>query len=87
MVGSVGSHMILRSYHFCDLATILNFLMRWNRKIMRFYDPDHDFDNHASEGKKGTRIVSSIALDNSGNIIVYKHFKISRNIVTYNYYG
>ena len=52
MVGLVGSHMILRSYHFCDLATILNFLVRWDRKIVRFYDPDHDFNNHASEGKK-----------------------------------
>ena len=59
MVGSVGSRKILRSYvilhdirsyiwsyHFCDPATILNFLVRWDRKIVRFYDPDRDFDNH-----------------------------------------
>ena len=40
-VESVGSHTILRnptqsyirSYHFCDPATILNFLVRWDRKI------------------------------------------------------
>ena len=38
----------VRSYHFCDLVTILNFLVRWDRKIMRFYDPDHDFDNHGA---------------------------------------
>ena len=37
----------IRSYHFCDLATILNFLVRWDRKIMWFYDSDRDFDNHA----------------------------------------
>ena len=50
MVGSVGSHTILcdptRSYHFCDPTTILKFLMKWDRKTMRFYDPDRDFDNH-----------------------------------------
>ena len=46
MVGSVESHMILRSYHFCDLTTILNFLVRWDCKIVRFYDPNRDFDNH-----------------------------------------
>ena len=53
-VGLVGSHTILcdptrsyiRSYYFCDPATILNFLVRWDRKIARFYDPDRDFDNH-----------------------------------------
>ena len=41
LVGSVGSHTIL-----CDPAMILNFLVRWDRKIVRFYDPDRDFDNH-----------------------------------------
>ena len=39
----------IRSYHFCDPATILNFLVRWDRKIVRFYDPDRDFDNHAEK--------------------------------------
>ena len=56
MVGSVGSHTILcdptRSYHFCDPATILNFLVRWDHKIVRFYDPDCDFDNHDYENVK-----------------------------------
>ena len=46
MVGSVGSHTILRSYAILPLHTILNFLVRWDRKIVRFYDPDCDFDNH-----------------------------------------
>ena len=36
----------IRSYHFCDLATILNFLVRLDRKIVQFYDPDCNFDNH-----------------------------------------
>ena len=31
---------------FCDPATILNFFVRWDHKIVRFYDPDRDFDNH-----------------------------------------
>ena len=26
----------IRSYHFCNLATILNFLVRWDRKVVRF---------------------------------------------------
>ena len=38
----------IQSYHFYNSATILNFLVRWNRKIMRFYNPDYDFDNHSS---------------------------------------
>ena len=25
---------------------ILNFLVRWDRKIVRFYDLERDFDNH-----------------------------------------
>ena len=36
----------IRSYHFCDPTTILNFLIRWDHKIVQFYDPDRDFDNH-----------------------------------------
>ena len=36
----------IRSYHFCDPTTILNFLVRWDRKIVQFYDLDRDFDNH-----------------------------------------
>ena len=61
LVGLVGSHMILRSYtifydptrsyvrshHFSDPSAILNVLVRYDRKIVRFYDPDRDFDNHA----------------------------------------
>ena len=47
MVGSVRSHTILRSYAILPLHTILNFLVRWDCKIVRFYDPDRDFDNHA----------------------------------------
>ena len=42
----VGSHTILRSYHFYDPSAILNVLVRWDRKIMRVYDPDRDFNNH-----------------------------------------
>ena len=59
-VGSVKSHTILRSYtilhdptrsyvrsyHFYDPSAILIVLMRWDRKIVRSYDPDRDFDNH-----------------------------------------
>ena len=49
-VESVGSHTILRSYiwsyHFYNPSAILNILIRCNRKIVRFYDPDRDFDNH-----------------------------------------
>ena len=50
----VESHMILydstrsyvRSYHFYDPNAILIVLVRWDHKIVRFYDPDRDFDNH-----------------------------------------
>ena len=42
----------IRSYHFCDLATILNFLVRWDRKVVRFYDPDRDFDNHTRDSTR-----------------------------------
>ena len=46
----VGSHTILydptQSYHFCNPATILNFLVRWDCKIVRFYDSDRNFDNY-----------------------------------------
>ena len=42
----VGSHTILWSYHFYDPSAILNVLVRWDRKIMRVYDPDRDFNNH-----------------------------------------
>ena len=49
-VESVGSHTIwwfyTRSYHFYTPSAILNVLMRWDRKIMRFYNPNRDFDNH-----------------------------------------
>ena len=60
MVGSVESHMILRSYHFCDLTTILNFLVRWDCKIVRFYDPNRDFDNHKPAHDWGFRIFTKI---------------------------
>ena len=50
LVGSVGSYMILRfyirSYHFYDYSAILNVLVIWNRKIVRSYDPNRDFNNH-----------------------------------------
>ena len=46
LVGSVGSHMILHDPMY-DPSTILNVLVRWDRKIVRSYDPDRDFDNHA----------------------------------------
>ena len=36
----------IQSYNFCDFATILNFLVRWDRKIARFYDLNRDFDKH-----------------------------------------
>ena len=49
----VGSHTILydptQSYHFCNPATILNILARWDRKIAWFYDPVRNFDNHDVE--------------------------------------
>ena len=35
-----------RSYYFYDPSAILNVWMRWDRKIVRFYNPDRDFDNH-----------------------------------------
>lgn len=37
----------VRSYHFYDSSAILIVLVRWDRKIVRSYDPDRDFDNHA----------------------------------------
>ena len=46
LIRSVGSHMILRSYHFYNPNAILNVLARWDRKIVRSYDLDRDFDNH-----------------------------------------
>ena len=64
LVGSVESHTILstdptilydstrsyvRSYHFYDPSAILIVLVRWDRKIVRSYDPDRDFDNHACD--------------------------------------
>ena len=39
----------VQSYHFYDPSAILIVLVRWDRKIVRSYDPDRDFDNH---GKK-----------------------------------
>ena len=36
----------IRPYHFCDSTTILNSLVRWDCKIVQFYNPNHDFDNH-----------------------------------------
>ena len=54
LVGSVESHTILydftqsyvRSYHFYDSSVILIVLVRWDRKIVRSYNPYCDFDNH-----------------------------------------
>ena len=48
LVGLVGPHMILRSYHFYDLSAILNVLVIWNCKIVRSYNSDCDFNNHAT---------------------------------------
>ena len=36
----------IQFYNFCDFATILNFLVRWDRKIARFYNLNRDFDKH-----------------------------------------
>ena len=36
----------MQSYNFYDPCVILNVLVRWDRKIVRFYDLDRDFDNH-----------------------------------------
>ena len=51
LVGSIGFHTILqsyiRSYHFYNPGAILNILVRWDRKIVRSYNLDRDFDNHA----------------------------------------
>ena len=44
LVGSVESHTILRMI---PTIFILNILVRWDRKIVRSYDLDRDFDNHA----------------------------------------
>ena len=51
LVGSVESHSILRSYTILhdptyDPSATLIVLVRWDRKIVRSYDPDRDFDNH-----------------------------------------
>ena len=51
LVGSVESHTILRSYTILhdptyDPSATLIVLVRWDRKIVRSYDPDRDFDNH-----------------------------------------
>ena len=47
LVGLVGSPTILlQSYNFYDPSAILNVLVRWDRKIVRSYDPNRDFDNH-----------------------------------------
>ena len=52
LVGSVETHTILRSYirsyHFYDPSAILIVLMRWDRKIVQSYNPDRDFNSHAS---------------------------------------
>ena len=31
------------------IFSILNILVRWDRKIVRSYDPDRDFDNYDSK--------------------------------------
>lgn len=36
----------IRSYYFYDPNAILYILKRWNCKVMQFYDPNHDFNNH-----------------------------------------
>ena len=38
----------IRSYLFYDPSAILNVLVRWDRKIVRSYNSDRDFDNHAT---------------------------------------
>ena len=40
----------MRSYHFYNPSVILNILVRWDRKIVRSYDLDRDFDNHGFIG-------------------------------------
>ena len=61
LVGSVGSHMILWSYiwsyHFYDLTTILNVLVRWNCKIVRSYNTDRDFGNHGWNSKSTLPLI------------------------------
>ena len=54
----------IRSYHFCNPVTILNFLVRWDRKIMRFYDPNRDFDNHALSTLSSSFVLLSLLLTN-----------------------
>ena len=46
------THSYIRSYHFCDPTTILNFLVRWDCKIVRFYDSDRNFDNYDHQEKR-----------------------------------
>ena len=47
-----STHSYIRSYHFCDPTTILNFLVRWDCKIVRFYDSDRNFDNYDHQEKR-----------------------------------
>ena len=66
----VGSHIILRSYdptrsyiqsyHFYDPSAILNVLVRWDRKIMQFYDLNRDFDNHAYDIAEALAFVTCL---------------------------
>ena len=57
LVGSVGSHMILWSYHFYNLTTILIVLVRWNYKIVRSYNTDRDFGNHGWNSKSTLPLI------------------------------
>ena len=71
LLGSVGSHTILydptrsyiRSYHFNDSSAILNILVKWDHKIMRSYDPDHDFDNHHQSKQHVIRSTTTTVYD------------------------
>ena len=48
LVGSVESQTILHNPMYdSTIFSILTVLVRWDRKIVRSYDLDHDFDNHA----------------------------------------
>ena len=66
MVGLVGSYTILWSYMilydptiFTILLRFLIFLVRWDRKIVRFYDLDRDFDNHDQDIATHDKLIFS----------------------------
>ena len=78
MVGLVGSYTILWSYMilydptiFTILLPFLIFLVRWDRKIVRFYDLDRDFDNHDQDIATHDKLIFSSTIKR-----ILKHLSI-----------